>query len=75
MRVLIAEDERELAKALKFLLEKNKFSVDTVRDGAEALERFYSAVYDVVVLDIMMPKMDGMEVLARITGAVLGFLC
>ena len=66
MRVLIAEDERELAKALKFLLEKNKFSVDTVRDGAEALERFYSAVYDVVVLDIMMPKMDGMEVLARI---------
>ncbi len=66
MRVLIAEDERELAKALKFLLEKNKFSVDTVRDGAEALERFYSAVYDVVVLDIMMPEMDGMEVLARI---------
>ncbi len=66
MRVLIAEDERELAKALKFLLEKNKFSVDTVRDGAEALEHFYGAAYDVVVLDIMMPKVDGMEVLSRI---------
>lgn len=66
MRILIAEDENELAKALKFLLEKNKFSVDTVHDGAEALERFQETAYDVIVLDIMMPKMDGLEVLSRI---------
>lgn len=66
MRVLIAEDEAGLAKALKYLLEKSKFSVDVVPDGAEALERFRSAAYDVVVLDIMMPGMDGLEVLSHI---------
>lgn len=66
MRVLIAEDEPELARGLKFLLEKNKFSVDTAADGAEALDYFYSTVYDVAVLDIMMPKINGMDVLRRI---------
>lgn len=66
MRVLIAEDELELAKGLKFLLEKNKFTVDTVYDGAEALAHFQGRAYDVVVLDIMMPKVNGLEVLRRI---------
>lgn len=66
MRVLIAEDELELAKGLKFLLEKNKFTVDTVYDGAEALAYFQGRAYDVVVLDIMMPKVNGLEVLRRI---------
>lgn len=63
MRVLIAEDEFELAKGLKFLLEKNKFSVDVVHDGAAALECFGTGSYDVIVLDIMMPKVDGLKVL------------
>lgn len=66
MRVLIAEDEVELAKGLKFLLEKNKFTVDTVYDGAEAMAYFQGMAYDVVVLDIMMPKINGLEVLRRI---------
>lgn len=66
MRVLIAEDEVELAKGLKFLLEKNKFSVDIVHDGAEALERCRSLEYDVIVLDIMMPKINGLDVLGYI---------
>lgn len=66
MRVLIAEDETELARGLKFLLEKNKFTVDTAQDGEEALEYFQRAEYDVVVLDIMMPKKNGLEVLAQI---------
>lgn len=66
MRILIAEDEIELAKALKFLLERNKFTVDMVHDGAEALDCFRDREYDVIVLDIMMPKADGMEVLASI---------
>ena len=66
MRILIAEDEAELAKGLKFLLEKNKFTVDAVYDGAEALEYFGCRDYDVVILDIMMPKADGLEVLRRI---------
>lgn len=76
MRVLIAEDEFELAKGLKFLLEKNKFSVDAVHDGARALECFGSGDYDVVVLDIMMPKVNGLEVLKTIrkTGSKIPIL-
>ena len=66
MRILIAEDEIELAKALRFLLEKHKFTVDLVHDGAQALDCLHGRAYDVAVLDIMMPKMDGMEVLSRI---------
>lgn len=68
MRILIAEDETELAKGLKFLLEKNKFSVDTAADGEEALDYFGSAEYDVIVLDIMMPGVNGLDVLKRIRG-------
>ncbi len=66
MRVLIAEDEIEIAKGLKFLLEKNKFSVDIVHNGMDALDYFYCTEYDAIVLDIMMPKMNGLEVLAKI---------
>lgn len=66
MRILIAEDEVELAKALQFLLEKNKFSVDIVHNGADALDSFACAAYDVIVLDIMMPKVNGLEVLRQI---------
>ncbi len=66
MRVLIAEDEPELARGLKFLLEKNKFSVDTAKDGTEALDYFHSTDYDVIVLDIMMPKVNGLDVLRQI---------
>ncbi len=72
MRILIAEDEEELAKGLKFLLEKNKFTVDVVYDGADALTYFSGAVYDVVILDIMMPKINGLEVLRRIRAAGAG---
>lgn len=63
MRILIAEDETTIARALKVMLEKNKFSVDTVDNGLDALDYVRSAQYDAVVLDIMMPGMDGIEVL------------
>lgn len=66
MRILIAEDEAELAKGLKFLLEKNMFTVDMVHDGAEALAYLRCRDYDVVILDIMMPKVNGLEVLRQI---------
>lgn len=66
MRILIAEDEVELAKGLKYLLEKNKFSVDIVHNGRDALDYFHVTPYDAVVLDIMMPKMNGLEVLETI---------
>lgn len=72
MRILIAEDEAELAKGLKFLLEKNKFTVDIVNNGAEALTYFQSRDYDVVILDIMMPKVNGLEVLQQIREAGSG---
>lgn len=72
MRILIAEDEAELAKGLKFLLEKNKFTVDAVHDGAEALSYFRCRDYDVVILDIMMPKLSGLEVLRQIREAGSG---
>lgn len=64
MRILIAEDEEELARGLRYLLEKNKFIVDTVYDGEAAWEYLRRSAYDVVVLDIMMPKRSGLEVLS-----------
>ena len=65
MRVLIAEDERELANGLKYLLEKSHFSVDVVHNGQDAWDYLSQASYDAAVLDIMMPQMSGLEVLER----------
>ncbi len=66
MRILIAEDEVSIAKALKVILEKNKYTVDEVNDGRAALNYIESNSYDVIVLDIMMPYVDGIEVLKTI---------
>lgn len=66
MRILLAEDEVQLARGLKFLLEKQKLSVDIVHDGESALDYFHSGVYDAVILDIMMPGLSGLEVLEQI---------
>lgn len=70
MRILIAEDEAAIARALKVMLEKNKYSVDMVHNGNDALAYIRSTVYDALVLDIMMPGKDGIEVvkLARNEG-------
>ncbi len=64
MRILIAEDEISTAKALKVILEKNKFSVDIVHNGDDAWGYVKTTPYEVVVLDIMMPGMSGLEVLS-----------
>lgn len=66
MRILLAEDEKSLSRAVQTILEKNHYSVDTVFDGAEALAYLQSNNYDGVILDIMMPKMDGITVLKTI---------
>lgn len=66
MRILIAEDEVEIAKALKVLLERSKYSVDIVHNGADAVDYIMLSEYDAIVLDIMMPKMDGITVLKTI---------
>lgn len=65
MRILIAEDEVSIAKALAVMLEKNKYAVDTVHNGRDALDYILQTEYDALVLDIMMPGMDGLEVLKR----------
>ena len=66
MRILIADDEIELATALAKILRKNNYSVDITNDGEEALLRFEQESYDAIILDIMMPKIDGIEVLKTI---------
>ena len=66
MRILIAEDEIATAKALKLLLEKAKYSVDIVHNGNDAWNAVSSGSYEVIVLDIMMPGMNGLEVLSLI---------
>ncbi|MCD8019007.1 MAG: response regulator transcription factor [Clostridiales bacterium] len=66
MKLLLAEDEKSLSKALATILRRNKYIVDTAYDGLEALEHLEKDNYDIVILDIMMPKMDGVTVLKRI---------
>ena len=66
MRILLAEDERSLARALVRILEKNHYTAEAVYDGEEALARLENGEYDAVILDIMMPKLDGMTVLRRL---------
>lgn len=66
MRILLAEDEKALAKAIVKIFEKNNYSADAVYDGEEALAYIESGNYDVAVLDIMMPKLDGISVLKKV---------
>ena len=66
MRLLLAEDEKSLSRALVKILEHANYSVDAVYDGVEALEYLKSENYDGVILDIMMPRKDGLEVLKTI---------
>ncbi len=66
MRILIAEDERPLARALIKIFEKNNYSADAVYNGEDALIYLDGGNYDVVILDIMMPKMDGITALKNI---------
>ncbi|MFW5677179.1 MAG: response regulator, partial [Acetivibrio ethanolgignens] len=69
MRLLLAEDERDLNHILTKRLTNDGYSVDSCFNGEEALEFLNVAEYDAVILDIMMPKVDGLEVLKRIRSA------
>ena len=66
MRLLYAEDEKSLARAVSTILVKNNYSVDVVYDGESALDYLSTENYDGAILDVMMPKLDGIEVLRRI---------
>ena len=69
MRILVVEDERDLNRILVKTLSAEGYSADACYDGLEALEYLAGAEYDAVVLDVMMPRMDGMEVLHRMRSA------
>lgn len=66
MRLLLAEDEKELAKALAVIFKHNHYSVDTVYNGEDALQYLRTENYDAAILDVMMPKMDGITVLQKL---------
>ena len=66
MRLLVVENEKSLSKALVTILIKNGYSPDAVYDGEEALEYLKGGNYDGMILDVIMPKMDGFEVLKRV---------
>ncbi len=69
MRLLYAEDEKSLARAVSAILTKSNYSVDVVHDGEAALDYLATENYDGVILDVMMPKLDGIEVLRRMRAA------
>ncbi|WP_019914719.1 response regulator transcription factor [Paenibacillus sp. HW567] len=66
MRILIVEDEVHLAEALSQILKKMNYSVDMVHDGRSGLDYAQSGIYDLLLLDIMMPEMDGITVLKKL---------
>lgn len=66
MRILLAEDEVSLSKALIRILEKNNYTAEAVYNGIDALQYLESGDYDAVILDVMMPGMDGVSVLRQL---------
>ena len=66
MRVLIVEDEVRLASSLQDLLELNGYTADISHDGESGLDNALSGIYDVILLDVMLPKLDGFTVLRRL---------
>lgn len=65
MRILVADDERSLADVITKRLKKEGYAVDTVYDGSSALDYLEATAYDLAILDVMMPGMDGFEALRR----------
>lgn len=66
MRVLLVEDERYMAEAMAQVLKKNNYSVDLAHDGEYGLDCALTDIYDMIVLDIMLPKLDGISVLKEL---------
>ena len=69
MKILLVEDTEQLNKALTTVLRRNSYVVDSAFDGEEALIFIDQYQYDLIILDIMLPKVNGLEVLKRIRGS------
>lgn len=69
MRVLIVEDEVRLAETLRDLLEREHYSADLCHDGESGLDNALSGIYDLVILDVMLPRLDGFSLLGRLRQA------
>ena len=65
-RILIVDDEPLIVKGLKYSLESDGYETESAQDGEEAVTKFFAGQYDLVLLDVMLPKLDGMEVCQRI---------
>ena len=65
-RILIVDDEPGIVKGLKYSLEQDDYETDSAADGEEALAKFFAGKYNLVLLDVMLPKVDGIEVCQRI---------
>jgi len=66
MRILVVDDEKLLVKGIRFNLENEGYTVETAYDGEEALKSAHDARFDLIVLDLMLPKIDGLEVCRRL---------
>ena len=66
MRVLLIEDEVHLSEAIVHLLKKNNYTVDAVYDGMDGYDYIMSDIYDIVILDVMLPSMNGFEILQKV---------
>lgn len=69
MRILIIDDELEILSKLQLILEKEQYTIDTAIDGEKALERIWGDPYDLILLDVMLPHIDGFKVLSEIRKA------
>lgn len=66
MRILLVEDEPQMTEALSFILQKNHYTVDIAHDGELGLDYALSDIYDIIILDIMLPKKDGLSILREL---------
>ena len=66
MRILLVEDDRSLSRAVSTILQKNNYSVDCVENGQTALDYLEKDIYDAVIMDIMMPELDGFSAVKEI---------
>lgn len=66
MRILVVEDEKEIADGISKILEKNGYQVDCVYDGLSGLDAIYSNIYDLILLDIMLPEINGFDIIKEV---------